>query len=540
MLPFNSEMRQECNMLHKVTILPDSSGSIGLAGHWVELVYSISFLHDATRPALLMTDSVGAMRRELIPAPVLGRAVWIGLIPHGTSHVSIESRVPLRLDRVTPRSLIWRFITACMRHPRHALAAAVLFALGRQTRSQRRFMRALTERSFAGYAAWAGSRRRVHDPETLDRPSTEALNLRDEIEAELSPGETLMPYALDAVATAFAENTAITAIQGDSEISASPAPAAGFASAWTPSQGAIFRRRGAIGGSPRHLRRILTVHGPKFVKGLDVEIPAVWPKVMVIVPTRDRLDLLTICVNGVLEKTEYPSLELTIADNDSTDPATQAYLQALPARDYRARVIACPGVFNFSNICNRAAFATEGDVIVFLNNDISVTDSSWLKSLVALAISPQTGAVGPTLLFPNGRIQHAGVALGAGGTAGHILAGKKLSALENIRGARRVSAVTGACLVVRRDLFEAVGGFDPAFAVAYNDIDLCLRLGARGWGAIWSPEAALTHLESASRGSAFSDEAATKLFRERWASAIADDPFFHPAFSSAALDLSLG
>lgn len=527
-------------MLFKTPILPSPVGSPVKPGQWVEIVYSASFLLPATRPVLNFHLNGGTTRRLFAPAPVLGSAIWIGPIPRRTVELTLESTQPLRIDRLSTRSLAWRAIAALRRHRRHSLAATALLVLGKVGRARNRMMRALTERPLEDYGSWAAGRRRRHEPDGLDRPSAEAMALRQMIEVKLPLDETLTPYALDAVATAFANDPSTTAIQGDSEIISATHLAAGFVSAWTPAQGAIFRRAGAKATTPTPLRRILTRHPARHSIAPADTPPINWPHVAIVVPTRDKLDLLRTCIDGVLSGTDYPSLSLIIADNQSVEAVTKAYLDDLPARDERVLVVTCPGAFNFSRICNRAATASQSELLVFLNNDTAVIDRSWLKSLVALAMAPDVGAVGPTLLYPNGRIQHAGVALGPGESAGHILIGRQYSELNGNAEARRVSAVTGACLVVRRDRFEAVGGFDPAFAVAYNDIDLCLRLGAKGWGAVWAPHVRLTHHESQSRGRSIVDSVEIDLFRTRWASKIADDPCFHPAFSNASLDLSLG
>ncbi len=525
-------------MLHHTPIFPDPSCPAAPVGSWIEIVYDASLLDDVVRPTLVIAYASGETERVLIPAPVLGRAIWVGRIPRQAAAIHLEGTTRLRVASVRTRGILWRAVHAALRHPRHALAAVALGLLGRPDRARKRLARALTARPLSSYAGWAARRRRPHEPHALDAPRQASTETFDVV---LAPDETLMPWARDAVAAAFAANPSVVAIQGDSEIVTPRGVAAGFASAWARAQGPVFKRKGAGEGATHHPRQLLARHPVRPpVPVPEPADPTTWPKVTVIVPTRDRLDLLRICVEGVLAGTDYPSLSLLIADNGSIEPATRDYLAELPMRDKRARVTPCPGPFNFSVIGNRAAAQSEGEILVFLNNDIAVTDPVWLKTLVRLALAPDAGAVGPTLLYPNGRVQHAGVAIGPGGTAGHVLRGKPLSALDGASGPRRVSAVTGACLAVRRDRFMAVGGFDEAFAVNYNDIDLCLRLGARGWGAIWSTQTILTHRESASRGRGKIDADAVALFRTRWADRIIDDPAFHPAFSDAALDLELG
>jgi GT2 family glycosyltransferase len=225
------------------------------------------------------------------------------------------------------------------------------------------------------------------------------------------------------------------------------------------------------------------------------------PLVSVIVPTRNRVDLLRTCIAG-LERTEYPALEVIVVDNGSDDPETLAYLAALDKARYR--VLRDPGPFNFSRLNNRAARVARGELLCLLNNDIEVRDGKWLAIMVRQALRPEVGAVGAQLLYPDGRIQHAGVVLGICGGAAHA---HRLLRPEDAGYHSRhllpqfVSAVTAACLVVTRDRFEAVGGFDETnFAVAFNDVDLCMRLNANGWQAFYEPRACLIHHESVSRG----------------------------------------
>ncbi|MFT3811496.1 MAG: glycosyltransferase [Micropepsaceae bacterium] len=519
-------------MQHTAPIYPGSACPASPAGRWIEIVYEASLLDDAARPSLVFTDGNGAAHRMMAPAPVLGRAIWIGPVPRSAVALHLESHTPLRIVRVTRRGALWRGAKALLRHPKHTAAAFALAALGRPARAQKRLARALTEQPLANFKAWAAPRRRPHEPDGLDKPAFPRADIR----VDLAPGESLTPWALDAVSAAFAADPALAAVRGDSDNETE----AGFASAWTPGRGALFTRQGPT-GPVRHIRTILTRGAPHPPAPIPTPPePSEWPSVTVIVPTRDRLELLQTCIDGVLTGTDYPDLTLVIADNDSAEATTHAYFCALAMRDPRVRIVPCPGPFNFSAINNRAVSQNAGAMLAFLNNDIAVKDPGWLKAMVRLALQPETGAVGATLLYPNGRIQHAGVAIGPGGVAGHVLRDKPPGALAGIAGPRRVSAVTGACLVVQRARFEAAGGFDPAFPVDYNDIDLCLRLDAHGWRCVWSPETVLIHRESASRGRDKGIPEAVKLFQERWAGRIQDDPCFHPAFSENALDLALG
>ena len=200
-----------------------------------------------------------------------------------------------------------------------------------------------------------------------------------------------------------------------------------------------------------------------------------------------------------------------------------------------------PGPFNFSALNNAAVELASGQMLCFVNNDVEMIDSAWLALLVRQAVREEIGAVGARLLYPDGTIQHAGVFLGIGGAAGH---GHRLQAdqdpgyFERARLPQRVSAVTAACLVVARDKFTAVGGFDEQeFPVAFNDVDLCLKLNQRGWQSFYEPRATLIHHESKSRGSdtakanraRFSAELAA--LKRKWRTDSQSDPFHHPQLS---------
>lgn len=280
-------------------------------------------------------------------------------------------------------------------------------------------------------------------------------------------------------------------------------------------------------------------------------LPEPAPLVSIIVPTRDRADVLARCAEGVLRGTDYPALELLVVDNDSVEPATFDLFDEL-ARDPRVRIIRAPGAFNYARINNLAAAQARGEILLLLNNDIAITAASWLGEMVGHAVRPEVGAVGARLLYPDGRVQHGGVVLGVGRApqvAGHLYVG----AASDDRGyfshlalARNVSAVTAACLAVRRSVFNQVGGFDEAnLAVAFNDVDLCLKIQDLGYQIIWTPHAELIHLESASRGSDFSPEQRERFEREvahmraRWGWRLDHDPFYGPNFARESGDYRL-
>jgi GT2 family glycosyltransferase len=229
---------------------------------------------------------------------------------------------------------------------------------------------------------------------------------------------------------------------------------------------------------------------------------------------------------------------VVIVDNGSTEPGAVALLRELAVLPNVA-VISSPGPFNFSELCNTGARASQASVLVFLNNDTVIFDPRWLAALVKYAVRPNVGVVGAKLLFPDNRIEHAGVVLGHGGIAGHLYHREAAGAagyMGQLLVAREVSAVTGACIAVERSKFEAVGGFDAEnLPVDLNDIDLCLKISKKGWTTVWTPESTLYHLQSASRGFQHKPTVVYRKEREfflrQWPDAIRDDPSFHPALS---------
>lgn len=266
-------------------------------------------------------------------------------------------------------------------------------------------------------------------------------------------------------------------------------------------------------------------------------LPGPLPLVTIIMPTRDRADLLAVAAYGVLRGTDYPALELVIVDNGSTDPAALALLAELGA-DPRAQVLPFPGAFNFSAMNNAAARRARGQVLLLLNNDVELTDPGWLRAMVVHAVRPDVGAVGARLLYRDGSLQHGGMALGPAGRATHLLRGAPRDApgyLGQLAATRDLSAVTAACLAIRADVWAQVGGMDERLPVAWNDVDLCQRVRAAGLRVIWTPHAVLLHLEGETRGEDAADPARQArfladgaLYRATWGSAADEDPFLNP------------
>ena len=269
-------------------------------------------------------------------------------------------------------------------------------------------------------------------------------------------------------------------------------------------------------------------------------LPDELPLVSVIIPTRDRADLLAMSAWGVLSRTDYHSIELIVVNNNSKKRKTFVLFEELK-RDKRVTIIEHPFSFNYSEINNLAVRQAKGELLVFLNNDIEVLDAGWLKEMVSEVVRPEVGAVGAKLYYPDGRVQHAGVVIGQGDVAGHSF----LLQRKNTKGymglavlTRNVSAVTAACLLVKKSVFTAVGGFNETdLTVAFNDVDLCLKIRAAGHQIIWTPYAELVHHEAAARGTEDTPEKRARYKREcqhmldTWQQVIKSDPFYNSNFS---------
>nr|WP_244424775.1 glycosyltransferase family 2 protein [Methylobacterium nodulans] len=281
--------------------------------------------------------------------------------------------------------------------------------------------------------------------------------------------------------------------------------------------------------------------GPDGVLAIRRPLPDPLPLASLIVPTRDRVDLLRTCLDSLRACTDWPALEIIVCDNDSREPETLACFRELEAAG-AARVLACPGPFNFAAMNNRAASIARGQLLGFVNNDVEAAQSDWLRRMAEEALRPEVGAVGAKLLDGAGRIQHGGIVLGTGGLVTHAhrhFPGDAPGYLHRLAATHRVSAVTAACLVVEARKFAQVGGFDEAaFAVDFNDVDLCLRLDRAGYRTLMVPGAVLHHREAASRR--WTPEARVRhaaevaALRARWDAALAADPWYHPGFDPQA------
>ncbi len=276
--------------------------------------------------------------------------------------------------------------------------------------------------------------------------------------------------------------------------------------------------------------------------------PSPPPLVSVIVPTRDRAALLASCADGVLTRTDYPAIEFIVVDNDSREART-ARLFAKLRRDSRVRILPYPAAFNWSAMNNYAAEAARGEVLVLLNNDIDVIDPGWLTELVSQALRPEVGAVGAKLLYPDGTVQHAGMTLGNGSFGAHLYRGAARDDPGHggmLLARRRVSAVTGACLAIRRGVFNAVCGIEEEnLRITGSDVDLCLRVRAQGLAVICTPHALLYHRELASRGLDTTPEQRARVAAERayllrrWGEAIETETFLSPNLTVVQEQLAL-
>ena len=293
----------------------------------------------------------------------------------------------------------------------------------------------------------------------------------------------------------------------------------------------LYHRASAHEGMPAPAQRTIA-RAPRLPEIADT------PSVSIVIPTRDRADLLGKCLRSLKELTDYPNYHVVVVDNGSAEREALDLLRDLEGQA-GFKVVRHPGKFNFSTLSNVGAKACMSDVLVFLNNDTVVFDGDWLRALVDWVVRPGVGVVGAKLLFPDRSLEHAGVVLGHSGIAGHLYHGHdehEPGYIERLTVPHEVMAVTGACMAVRRDVFDSVEGFDEAnLPVDLNDIDFCLKVHELGLSNIWTPHCVLYHLQSASRGRHLKPferyRKERDYFRKRWSHIIRDDPCFHPGLS---------
>lgn len=280
----------------------------------------------------------------------------------------------------------------------------------------------------------------------------------------------------------------------------------------------------------------MSVHG----KRLTFSIQENRYSVEIIIPSKDCAELLAKCINSILDKTTYKNYRITIIDNDSTEQSAIDLL-ARVSKQPKVQVISMAEPFNFSILNNKVALNSQAELVCFLNNDTEVISPTWLTEMASLAIQSNVGCVGAKLVYPDNTIQHAGVVLGfGGGIAGHPHKKhrKKDIGYYGRAGMRsEFTAVTAACLMIKQSLFKAVNGFDEGLAVAFNDIDLCLKVRNLGYRVVWTPYAELYHHESYTRG--YDDEGEkikriqneSEYLKARWKEKLLNDPFYSPNHS---------
>jgi GT2 family glycosyltransferase len=261
-------------------------------------------------------------------------------------------------------------------------------------------------------------------------------------------------------------------------------------------------------------------------------------KISIIIPVRDRVDLLARCLDSLTSKTKYAPYEIVVVDNDSRSEEARAYFA-----NFKHRLLHYSGPFNFSAVNNYAVEHTDSPWLLFLNNDTEVIEGDWLTTMAEHVQRPEVGAVGPRLLYPDETVQHAGIVVGVGGIAEHAFRGFPAEApgiCRQLQVTRNYSSVTGACLMTRREVFEEVGGFDEErLPVTFNDVDLCLKMRRAGYLIVYTPFAKLYHHESGTRRRTV-EPLETEVIRERWPEVLERDPYYNPNLSRERADFSLG
>ncbi len=279
----------------------------------------------------------------------------------------------------------------------------------------------------------------------------------------------------------------------------------------------------------------------------NVKIPEK-TRVTIIIPTKDALEITRQAINSIIEKTDYNNFEILLVDNNSTNPEALDYFELLN-RHEKCSVLKYPKPFNYSAINNFAVQHALGDYVLLLNNDVEVINREWLKEMLSHAIRPDIGCVGAKLLYPNETIQHAGIVTGLGGVAGHPFRYQSNAIpgyMNRLQCIQNYSAVTAACLLVKKSIYHEVGGLDETnLAVAFNDVDFCLKVRDAGYFNLWTPDALLYHHESVSRGK---DDVAAKrkrfnkevmYMKRRWKSDCYNDDMYSPNLTVYFEDFSL-
>lgn len=298
-------------------------------------------------------------------------------------------------------------------------------------------------------------------------------------------------------------------------------------------------------GTPGSISYLSGLRGYRIKYDIPVE-----GKVSIIIPTKDHVKLLKNTVDSILHRTDYSNYEIIVLNNNSSSKEFFTLVANYSAQySDRFRCIDCPFPFNFAKLMNIGASAATGEYLLLLNNDVEIIHEDWLRTMVAYAQIPEHGAIGVKLLYPDDHIQHAGVIVGLGGVAGHAF----LNAYKDdpgyfnyIQSVNNFSAVTAACLMCRKSLYDRVGGMDETLEVEFNDVDLCLKFVDVGYYNIYLPDVELYHYESATRGHPHQSreswerhEREIKLFKAKWQTYIDHDPYFNPNLNIGAHDFSM-
>ena len=272
------------------------------------------------------------------------------------------------------------------------------------------------------------------------------------------------------------------------------------------------------------------------------------PLVSILIPSKNQLDFISMCIQTLIENTSYKNYEILILDNGSDDPDVKSYYDTITAKHALIKIIDCSGPFNFSKINNTGVQQAKGEYICFLNNDIEITESNWLDEMVSNIVRKEVGVVGAKLLFPHNLIQHAGIVTGIAGLAGHVyrlFPPKRKGHQGRAALVQEMTAVTAACMLTSKSLFLELGGFNESeLAVAYNDLDYCLKVREQKLKVIWTPYAELVHHESVSRGYENTEEKKQRLAKEQkyildnWSKYISNDPYYNPNLASETEDAS--
>lgn len=278
-------------------------------------------------------------------------------------------------------------------------------------------------------------------------------------------------------------------------------------------------------------------------------IPDPAPLVSLLIPTRDRCNLVEVAVRSILKKSTYTYYEILILDNGSVEPDTLSFFKQIQKEDPRVRVLRYDHPFNYSAINNFGVRHAKGEIIGLINNDIEVISPEWLSEMVSHAVRPEIGCVGAKLYYNNDTIQHAGVICSLGGVAGHShkhFPRKHPGYFYRLTLTQTLSAVTAACLLIRRHVYEEVGGLDEEhLKVAFNDVDFCLKVGSAGYRNIWTPHAELYHYESVSRGHEDTPEKQNRfrleieVMKKRWGPRLMFDPYYNSNLTKSREDFSI-